>query len=135
MFEQNELESVTEKLSEMVARPYLRTPRAAIVAMTSKVNGFLYRITLSPMCRSKLVQVGPFATLGLWQLSDVRFAVVEQVRQKRHDFIRAVSKGLIPPETPPALRRVRRRRFPGLLGMDAVEDVNHPPVLVCAAIH
>lgn len=31
--------------------------------------------------------------------------------------------GLIPPETPPALRRVRRRRFPGLMGMDPIEDV------------
>ena len=65
----------------MVARPYLRTPRSAIVDMTLKV------------------------------------------RRKRHEFIRAVSKGLIPPETPPALRRVRRRRFPGLMEMDPVEDV------------
>jgi len=45
-----------------------------------------------------------------------------KVRRKRHEFMRAVSKGLIPPETPPALRRVRRRRFPGLMGMDPVED-------------
>ena len=65
----------------MVARPYLRTPRSAIVTMTQKV------------------------------------------RCKRHEFIRAVSKGLIPPETPPALRRVHRRRFPGLMGIDPVEDV------------
>ncbi|XP_046457233.1 ankyrin repeat and IBR domain-containing protein 1-like isoform X2 [Daphnia pulex] len=79
-FMQNELESFTEKLSEMVARPYLRTPRSTIVDMTLKV------------------------------------------RRKRHEFIRAVSKGLIPPETPPALRRVRRRRFPGLMGMDPIED-------------
>ena len=75
------MELLTEKLSEMVARPYLRTPRSVIVDMTLKV------------------------------------------RRKRHEFMRAVSKGLIPPETPPALRRVRRRRFPGLMGMDPVEDV------------
>ncbi|EFX61863.1 hypothetical protein DAPPUDRAFT_37987, partial [Daphnia pulex] len=50
-FMQNELESFTEKLSEMVARPYLRTPRSTIVDMTLKV------------------------------------------RRKRHEFIRAVSKG------------------------------------------
>jgi len=80
-FFQSELESLTEKLSEMVARPYLRTPRTIIVEMMQKV------------------------------------------RRKRHEFIRAVSKGLIPPETPPALRRVRRRRFPGLMGMDPIEDV------------
>lgn len=48
----------------MVARPYLRTPRSAVVDMTLKV------------------------------------------RRKRHEFMRAVSKGLIPPETPPALRKV-----------------------------
>lgn len=78
---QNEVESLTEKLSEMVARPYLRTPRSSIVDMTQKV------------------------------------------RRKRHEFIRAVSKGLVTPETPPALRRVRRRRFPGWMGMDQAEDV------------
>lgn len=31
--------------------------------------------------------------------------------------------GLLPPETPPALRRIRRRKFPGLMGLDPVEDV------------
>lgn len=50
---QNELESFTEKLSEMVARPYLRTPRSSIIDMTLKV------------------------------------------RRKRHEFMRAVSKGLV----------------------------------------
>ena len=85
---QSELESFTEKLSEMVARPYLRTPRSIIAEMTSKV------------------------------------------RRKRHEFMRAVSKGLIPPETPPALRRVRRRRFPALMGIDPVEDVKTPSLLL-----
>ncbi|XP_069676141.1 uncharacterized protein [Periplaneta americana] len=79
-FMQNELEEVTEKLSEMVARPYLRTPRPVIIQTT---------------------------TLA---------------RRKRHEFVRAVSKGLIPPETPPTLRKVRKRRFPGLMAMDPVDD-------------
>ncbi|XP_066909118.1 ankyrin repeat and IBR domain-containing protein 1 [Halyomorpha halys] len=34
-FMQNELEEVTEKLSEMLARPYLRSPRSTIVQTTS----------------------------------------------------------------------------------------------------
>nr|CAD7400336.1 unnamed protein product [Timema cristinae] len=57
-FMQNELEEVTEKLSEMVARPYLRTPRSVVIQTTALA------------------------------------------RRKRHEFVRAVSKGLIPPETP-----------------------------------
>lgn len=60
---QNELEEVTEKLSEMVARPYLRTPRALIIQTTALA------------------------------------------RRKRHEFVRAVAKGLIPPESPPPARR------------------------------
>ena len=51
---QNELEEVTEKLSEMVARPYLRTPRSVIVQTTALA------------------------------------------RRKRHEFARAVAKGLVP---------------------------------------
>ncbi|XP_066998592.2 uncharacterized protein [Anabrus simplex] len=62
-FMQNELEEVTEKLSELVARPYLRTPRSVIIQTTALA------------------------------------------RRKRHEFVRAVSKGLIPPETPPTLRK------------------------------
>ena len=50
--------------------------------------------------------------------------MIKKVRHKRHDFMQAVSKGLIPPETPPALRRrIRRRRFPGVMGIDPVENV------------
>ncbi|XP_039298971.1 uncharacterized protein LOC111051560 isoform X2 [Nilaparvata lugens] len=60
---QNELEEATEKLSEMVARPYLRTPKGVIVQTTALA------------------------------------------RRKRHEFARAVSKGLVPPETPPARKR------------------------------
>ncbi|XP_002734676.1 ankyrin repeat and IBR domain-containing protein 1-like [Saccoglossus kowalevskii] len=63
-FMQTELEEATETLSQMVARPYLRTPR--------------YKIIQS----------------------------AQLVQRKRHEFLSAVSKGLIPPEeTPPLLRR------------------------------
>lgn len=79
---QNELEVVTERLSEMVARPYMRTPRSLIIETTIVA------------------------------------------RRKRHEFVRAVSKGLIPPETPPTMRKVRKRRFPGLMAMDPVDDVS-----------
>ena len=78
---QNELEEVTEKLSEMVARQYLVTPRRQIIATTLLA------------------------------------------RRRRHKFVRAVSRGLLPPETPPALRRARKRRLPGLVGMDPPDDV------------
>ncbi|XP_059475498.1 ankyrin repeat and IBR domain-containing protein 1-like [Neocloeon triangulifer] len=65
MFElmQNELEEVTEKLSEQVARPYLRTPRTAIMQTTALA------------------------------------------RKRRHEFVKAIDKGLAPPETPPEQRR------------------------------
>lgn len=66
-FLQNELEEVTEKLSEMIARPYLRTPKTVIVQTTALA------------------------------------------RRKRHEFVRAVAQGLIPPETPPLQRKKRRR--------------------------
>jgi hypothetical protein len=49
----------------------------------------------------------------------------KKVRHKRHDFTLAISQGLIPPETPPALRRrIRRRRFPGVMGIDPIENVS-----------
>ncbi|XP_014667038.1 PREDICTED: uncharacterized protein LOC106808723 [Priapulus caudatus] len=75
-FMQTELEEVMESLSQMIARPYLRTPRYKIVQ------------------------------------------TAQLVKRKRHEFVLSVSKGLIPPETPPALRRFRRRHFPNLLDMD-----------------
>ncbi|XP_045114482.1 ankyrin repeat and IBR domain-containing protein 1-like isoform X2 [Portunus trituberculatus] len=80
---QNELEEVTEKLSEMVARQYLVTPRRQIIATTLLA------------------------------------------RRRRHKFVRAVSRGLLPPETPPALRRARKRRLPGLVGMDPPDDMEN----------
>ena len=78
----NELESLTEKLSEMVARPYLRTRRSVIIDMT------------------------------------------QRTRRKRHELLRAVSRGLVPPaDTPPTMRKVRRRKLPALVTMDLVQDV------------
>lgn len=53
----------------MIARPYLRTPKAVIVQTTSLA------------------------------------------RRKRHEFVRAVAQGLIPPETPPLQRKSRKRRY------------------------
>ncbi|CAG9813540.1 unnamed protein product [Phaedon cochleariae] len=67
-FMQNELEEVTEKLSEMIARPYLRTPKTVIVQTSALA------------------------------------------RRKRHEFVRAVAQGLIPPETPP-MQRKRKKRY------------------------
>ena len=75
------MESATERVSEMVAQPYLQSPRAQIMSATS-------------ICR-----------------------------RKRHEFVRAVGKGLIPPDTPPSMRR-GKHRLPGLLGMDPVDEVS-----------
>lgn len=68
-FMQNELEEITEKLSEMIARPYLKTPKAVIIQTTALA------------------------------------------RRKRHEFIRAVAQGLIPPETPPNERKNKKRKY------------------------
>lgn len=78
---QNDLEEVTEKLSDAVARTYLQTPQSKIIQMTS------------------------------------------HVKRKRLDLLTAVHKGLIPPETPPSMRKSRKRRLPGLMGMDPEDDV------------
>lgn len=43
-------------------------------------------------------------------------------RRKRHEFVRAVSKGLIPPETPPTFKK-RKIRFPSLLVVDPNNEV------------
>lgn len=42
-------------------------------------------------------------------------------RRKRHEFARAVAKGLVPPETPPTLRKLRRRNY-RVLAIDASSD-------------
>ncbi|KAK3082836.1 hypothetical protein FSP39_006705 [Pinctada imbricata] len=50
-----------------------------------------------------------------------RKKIIEQahiVQRKRHEFILAISKGLVPPETPPGLRKHRRRKY----SMDFEDD-------------
>ena len=41
-----------------------------------------------------------------------------EVRRRRLEFIVAVNKGLVIPETPPSIRKKRKRRMPGLFGLD-----------------
>ena len=64
---QTELEECTETLSEMIARPYLRTKR------------------------SKIIQTAHL------------------VARKRHEFVSAIAKGLIPPDTSPTLKKKRKK--------------------------
>lgn len=64
---QTELEECTETLSEMIARPYLRTPR------------------------SKIIQTAHL------------------VQRKRHEFVVAIAKGLVPPDSSPNMKRRRRK--------------------------
>ena len=64
---QTELEESTEALSEMIARPYLRTPR------------------------SKIIQTAHL------------------VQRKRHEFVTAIAKGLVPPDTSPTLKKKRKK--------------------------
>ncbi|XP_064598005.1 ankyrin repeat and IBR domain-containing protein 1-like [Liolophura sinensis] len=43
-----------------------------------------------------------------------RRKIIEQatiVQRKRHEFISAIAKGLVPPETPPSLRKKKRRKY------------------------
>ena len=45
-------------------------------------------------------------------------------KRRRHKFVKAVSLGLPPPtETPPSLRKSRKRRLPGFFGIESVEEV------------
>ena len=67
LWPQTELEECTEILSEMVARPYLRTPRTRIIL------------------------------------------TAHTVQRKRHEFVAAIAKGLIPPDTSPSLRKKRKQ--------------------------
>jgi ankyrin repeat/IBR domain-containing protein 1 len=62
-FMQTELEECTETLSQMVSRPYLRTPRAKIIQ------------------------------------------AAYNLLRKRHEFLSAISKGLVPPDTSPSLKK------------------------------
>ena len=64
---QTELEECTESLSEMIARPYLRTPR------------------------HKIIQTA------------------QLVQRKRHEFVTAIAKGLVPADTSPTQRKKRNK--------------------------
>ncbi|XP_065294632.1 ankyrin repeat and IBR domain-containing protein 1-like isoform X1 [Dermacentor albipictus] len=46
----------------------------------------------------------------------------ERVLRKREEFLKAIARGLVPPETPPSTRRTRRRRYPTVFGLDPPED-------------
>ncbi|GFT96564.1 ankyrin repeat and IBR domain-containing protein 1 [Nephila pilipes] len=48
--------------------------------------------------------------------------MVSNVKRKRLDLLSAVHKGLIPPETPPSMRKRRRHCIPGLMGLDPIDD-------------
>jgi len=60
---QTELEECTEMLSQMISRPYMRTPR------------------------NKIVQTA------------------RSVQQKRHEFLEAIAKGLVPSDNSPNLKK------------------------------
>ena len=49
---------------------------------------------------------------------------VQLVASRRHRFIVCINRGLVPPETPPALRKSKHRRhLPAILGLDR-DDVS-----------
>ncbi|XP_055938301.1 ankyrin repeat and IBR domain-containing protein 1-like [Argiope bruennichi] len=48
--------------------------------------------------------------------------MVTNVKRKRLDLLNAVHKGLIPPETPPSMRKRRKNHIPSLMGLDPVDD-------------
>lgn len=45
------------------------------------------------------------------------------VASRRHRFLVCISRGLLPPETPPNARKGRRRHLPAILGLDK-DDVS-----------
>lgn len=48
---------------------------------------------------------------------------------RRQRFLVCISRGLVPPETPPDLRKARRRHLPAILGLDK-DDVPLLPRLL-----
>ncbi|GIX72467.1 ankyrin repeat and IBR domain-containing protein 1 [Caerostris extrusa] len=56
--------------------------------------------------------------------------MISNVKRKRLELLNTVHKGLIPPETPPSMRRRLRHRLPGLVGLDPDDD----PVLTKALL-
>lgn len=74
-----------------------------------------------------------FSTRYLRTCKDDMMRTTRLVRRRRHEFIVAVNKGLIIPETPPSVRKNRKRRMPGLFGMDFDDVVKKAifPVFSC----
>ncbi len=81
-FIQTEFEECTETLSQIIARPYLRTPKHRIVQVT------------------------------------------RNVKRKRLEFLETIARGLIPPDTPPSLKKFSRQRWKYLLKDDVDGDDN-----------
>ncbi|CAF0990366.1 unnamed protein product [Didymodactylos carnosus] len=79
-FIQTEFEECTETLSQIIARPYLRTPKARIIQ------------------------------------------IAKNVKRKRLEFLETIARGLIPPDTPPSLRKFSRQRWKYLLKDDVDGD-------------
>ena len=53
--------------------------------------------------------------------------LTKKVRNKRLEFLSATSKGLIPPETPPGLKKHHKRHcLPGVLALDSMENLCNP---------
>ncbi|XP_055345873.1 ankyrin repeat and IBR domain-containing protein 1-like [Paramacrobiotus metropolitanus] len=59
-----------------------------------------------------------FSTRFLRHCRDDMVNATRLIRRRRQEFVVAVNKGLIIPETPPSVRKKRKRRIPGLFGMD-----------------
>ncbi|CAF1191870.1 unnamed protein product [Adineta steineri] len=81
-FIQTEFEECTETLSQIIARPHLRTPKHRIVHVT------------------------------------------KNVKRKRLEFLETIARGLIPPDTPPSLKKFSRQRWKYLLKDDVDGDDN-----------
>ena len=53
--------------------------------------------------------------------------LTKQLKNKRLTFLTAVSKGLVPPETPPGMRNHQKRHcLPGVMALDSMESLYNP---------
>ncbi|CAF3363782.1 unnamed protein product [Rotaria sp. Silwood1] len=91
-FIQTEFEECTETLSQIIARPYLRTPKHRIVQVT------------------------------------------KTVKRKRLEFLETIARGLIPPDTPPSLKKFSRQRWKYLLKDDVDGDDNELKKAIAASL-
>ncbi|CAF1628062.1 unnamed protein product [Rotaria magnacalcarata] len=91
-FIQTEFEECTETLSQIIARPYLRTPKHRIVQVT------------------------------------------KTVKRKRLEFLETIARGLIPPDTPPSLKKFSRQRWKYLLKDDVDGDDDELKKAIAASL-